>query len=70
MVPKSVSSERDEARKREKIAYIRQMLAELHQVAQKEGAEMLCYLLEMAYAEAGDIQAGRRALSINHPQRN
>ncbi len=70
MVPKFVSSEGDEARKREKIAYIRQMLGELHQVAQKEGAEMLCYLIEMAYVEAGDIQAGRRALSISHRQRN
>jgi hypothetical protein len=50
------------------IAYIRQMLAELRQVAYTEGAEMLCYLIEMAYVEAGDLQQGRRDLSIQHRQ--
>lgn len=49
---------------REKIAYIRQMLGELRAVADAEGAEMLRYLIEMAYVEAGDIQAGQRPLSI------
>jgi hypothetical protein len=48
----------------ERIAYIRQMLGELRMVANSEGAEMLRYLLEMAYVEAGDIQAGLRPLSI------
>lgn len=48
----------------EKIAYIRQMLGELRAVADAEGAEMLRYLIEMAYVEAGDIQAGLRTLSI------
>ncbi len=48
---------------RQKIAYIRQMLGELRQVALGEGADMLCYLIEMAYVEAGDIQAGRRPRS-------
>lgn len=50
----------------EAIAYIRQMLGELHQVASKEGADMLCYLIEMAYVEAGDVQAGRRPRSVRH----
>jgi hypothetical protein len=54
----------------ENIAYIRQMLAELRMVAENEGAEMLCYLIEMAYVEAGDVQSGRRALSIHHAQRD
>lgn len=54
----------------ENIAYIRQMLAELRLVAENEGAEMLCYLIEMAYVEAGDVQSGRRALSIHHAQRD
>lgn len=54
----------------ENIAYIRQMLAELRLVAENEGADMLCYLIEMAYVEAGDVQSGRRSLSINHAQRN
>lgn len=42
---------------RENIAFIRQMLAELRQVAEKEKADMLCYLIEMAYVEAGDLHA-------------
>ncbi|QFY62364.1 hypothetical protein FZ934_05095 [Rhizobium grahamii] len=42
---------------RENIAFIRQMLAELRKVAENEKAEMLCYLIEMAYVEAGDLQA-------------
>lgn len=54
----------------ENIAYIRQMLGELRQVARQEGAEMLCYLIEMAYVEAGDIQSGRRHLSIGVGKRN
>ncbi len=53
-------------RTRENIAYIRQMLGELRTVADNEGAEMLCYLIEMAYVEAGDLQTGRRPFSIHH----
>lgn len=45
------------------VAYICQMLGELRQVAFAEGADMLCYLIEMAYVEAGDIQSGRRPRS-------
>jgi hypothetical protein len=41
------------------MTYLRQMLGELRLVAKNEGADMLCYLIEMAYVEAGDIQAGR-----------
>jgi hypothetical protein len=48
----------------ENIAYIRQMLGELRTVANNEGAEMLRYLIEMAYLEAGDILSGLRPLSI------
>lgn len=47
---------------RENIAYLRQMLAELRLVAKGEGADLLCYLIEMAYVEAGDIQSGRSRL--------
>jgi hypothetical protein len=49
---------------RENIAYIKQMLGELRQVALNEGADMLCYLIEMAYVEAGDVQSGRRPRSF------
>ena len=55
---------------REGIAYIRQMLGELHQVARQEGADMLCYLIEMAYVEAGDVHAGRRPRSVAHGERD
>jgi hypothetical protein len=48
----------------ENVTYIRQMLAQLRAVADAEGCDMLCYLIEMAYIEAGDIQLGRRPLSI------
>ncbi|WP_099866169.1 hypothetical protein [Pararhizobium haloflavum] len=44
----------------ENIAYVRHMLGELRAVAEAEGCAMLCYLIEMAYVEAGDIQLGRR----------
>ena len=64
------SSPTDNTDTKESLAYIRQMLAELRGVAQREGAEMLCYFIEMAYVEAGDIQSGRRKLSVRHDQRN
>ena len=68
MVPKVANSDSDTAQTRENIAYIRQMLGELRQVAKNEGADVLCYLIEMAFMEAGDVQAGRRSLSIRHGQ--
>ncbi|WP_342586392.1 hypothetical protein [Hoeflea phototrophica] len=46
------------------ITYIRQMLGELRTVADNENADMLCYLIEMAYLEAGDVLAGHRPLRI------
>jgi hypothetical protein len=52
------------ARKEQNIAYIRQMLGELGTVARNENADMLCYLIEMAYLEAGDILAGSRPVSM------
>lgn len=57
-------------KQRENIAYIRQMLGELRGVANNEGADMLCYLLEMAYVEAGDILNGQRQLSVSKAERN
>ena len=53
------------ARKEQNIAYIRQMLGELGTVARNENADMLCYLIEMAYLEAGDILAGSRPVSLD-----
>lgn len=54
----------------ESLAYIRQMLGELRGVADEKGADMLCYLLEMAYVETGDLLSGRRALSAKGIKRN
>jgi hypothetical protein len=42
---------------RENIAYVKQMLAELAHVARKERADLLAYLLEMAFTEASDLIA-------------
>lgn len=53
-----------------RIAYIRQMLGELRQVALGEGADMLCFLIEMVYVEAGDVQAGRRPRSFLYRERD
>jgi peptidase E len=52
------------------ISYIRDMLAELRNVADREGADLLCYLIEMAYVEAGDLHSGTRSFSIEHGKRN
>lgn len=46
------------------ITYIRQVLSELREVAEAENADMLCYLIEMAYLEAGDVLAGQRPLKV------
>lgn len=44
---------------RENIAYVKQMLAELAHVARNERAELLAYLLEMAFTEASDLLTDR-----------
>ncbi len=70
MVQKDKQHERPEDSSGENIAYVRQMLAELRQVAFREGADMLCYLIDMAHIEAGDVQAGRRPRSVIDGERN
>ena len=40
----------------QRVAYVRQMLGELRALCDAQGCEMLCYLIEMAYVEAGDLQ--------------
>lgn len=50
------------ARTEQNITYIMQKLSELRTVADSENADMLCYLIEMAYIEAGDVLAGQRPL--------
>lgn len=64
MSPQPSQGRLEKARTEQNIAYIRQMLGELRGVADGENAEMLCYLIEMAYLEAGDILAGSRPLTL------
>lgn len=68
MAPRTKSNVDGSARY-DNITFIRHMLAELRQVAEKEGADMLSYLLEMAYVEAGDLQVSLEASSIRHGKR-
>ena len=50
----------------EHIIYIKQMLAELAQVARNERADLLAYLLEMAFTEATDLLNGNsQSIKIN-----
>ncbi|WP_246710205.1 hypothetical protein [Martelella soudanensis] len=48
----------------EEIIYIRQILGQLRRLSNKDGAEMLCYLIDMAYIEAGDVQTQVLAPSV------
>lgn len=68
MAPKMTGKQNGSMRQ-DNIAFIRQMLGELRQVAANEGADMLCYLLEMAYTEAGDLQAEMDVSSFRHSKR-
>lgn len=70
MGPNANGAGRKDAQGQEKIAYIRQMLGELRGVASQEGADMLCYLIEMAFVEAGDILSGTRHLSFSDGEGN
>jgi hypothetical protein len=70
MIPNSPGAGKRDALAREKISYVRQMLGELRGVAATEGADMLCYLIEMAAVEAGDILSGKRQLSFSNVEGN
>lgn len=63
MVPNRGASNGETDQKKQNLTYIHEMLRELLMVAQRERADMLCYFIEMAYAEATDIREGRRPLS-------
>lgn len=53
---------------RDNIAYVKQMLAELAHVARNERAEMLAYLLEMAFTEASDLLSDRSGVKGERDQ--
>jgi hypothetical protein len=66
MAPKVARTDSDGSATSGKIDYIWQALGELRQMAESESADLLCYLIEMAYVEAGDLKAGRQAQSVRH----
>lgn len=51
-------------RRQETLDYLETMLAQLRTMAQAERCDMLAYLIEMAYLEAGD--AARRERPAQH----
>lgn len=53
----------DETRRSQNLAYVTEMLGELRNIADAEQADMLCYLIEMAYIEASDILSKVRPLN-------
>ena len=56
-------------RRLESIKYIQQMLGELRTLAEIERCDMLTYLIEMAYVEAGEIRRGQRPLRVGAEKR-
>jgi hypothetical protein len=60
----------DAVRSSENIAYVKDMLGELRNVAKSENADLLSYLIEMAYVEAGEVQASRQNSDRHDFERN
>ncbi len=52
------------ARGSETLEFVRSMLGQLRTMAEAERADMLVYLIEMAYLEASDIMRGERPVRI------
>ena len=52
-------------RRAESLEYLRSMLGQLREMAQAERADMLAYLIEMAYLEASDILRGVRPVRLD-----
>ena len=50
-------------RRTDTLDYLQVMLGQLRTMAQAERCDMLAYLIEMAYLEAGDIIRGERPFS-------
>lgn len=62
MLRRPPSTKRSEA-----LSYVQSMLAELRAMAEAEQCDMLAYLIEMAYIEAGDIVRGDRPAQMQRP---
>ncbi|AJY47655.1 hypothetical protein TM49_21455 [Martelella endophytica] len=57
MSSKSFEPDSSRSLTEDEITYIRQILGQLRRLSDREGTEMLCYLIDMAYMEAGESQA-------------
>ncbi len=49
---------------RDDVVFVQQMLGELRNVAKSREADMLVFLIEMAFAESCDILAGKSRLKV------
>lgn len=54
----------------DRLRYIQAMLGELRTMAEMERADVLTYLIEMAYVEASDIVRGQRPLRTGGQKRD
>jgi len=70
MITRAESEGHISAVAKEQISYVRQMLAELTQVARAQQAELLVYLLEMAFTEATDLLTGKSEPASTQVKRN
>jgi uncharacterized tellurite resistance protein B-like protein len=55
-------------RRTEALDYMQSMLGQLRTMAEAERYDLLAYLIEMAYVEAGDIARGERPARIGMEQ--
>ena len=62
---------RNDSRKRtETLDYIQSMLAQLRVMAENERRDMLAYLIEMAFLEAGEVAHAERPSRVTRDRRD
>ncbi|EHK55195.1 hypothetical protein [Allomesorhizobium alhagi] len=62
---------RNDSRKRtETLDYIQSMLGQLRVMAENERCDMLAYLIEMAFLEAGEVTRGERPSRAGRDRRD
>jgi hypothetical protein len=62
---------RNDSRKRtETLDYIQSMLGQLRVMAENERCDMLAYLIEMAFLEAGEVARGERPSRTGRDRRD
>jgi hypothetical protein len=57
-------------RRGETLEYLQAMLGQLRIMAEAERCDMLAYLIEMAYVEAGDVLRGQRPSRSSEQKRH